>query len=330
MNRSRRIFTGVHACGVVAIALLLSAADVPAQAYPSRSVRIIVPFPAGGGADFMGRAIGQKLGEALGQSFVIDNRAGAAGVIGTELVAKAAPDGYTLLLGTTGTHATNPAVLANLPYDSVKDFAPVSIFSNAPFILCVHPSLPVKNVRELIAFAKTHPNELTYGSAGIGSSTHLGFELFALTAGIEIRHIPYKGLPLAMIDLVAGNTTMVFDAIPSAMPLIKSGRARVLAVGSPQRSSAAPEVPTVAESGLPGYEIGSWYGLFAPAATPKDVVQRLSAETIKALTAADLRARFVNLGADPISLSAEESAALLARELERWSKVAKQVRITAD
>ena len=330
MNRSRRIFTGVHACGVVAIALLLSAADVPAQAYPSRSVRIIVPFPAGGGADFMGRAIGQKLGEALGQSFVIDNRAGAAGVIGTELVAKAAPDGYTLLLGTTGTHATNPAVLANLPYDSVKDFAPVSIFSNAPFILCVHPSLPVTNVRELIAFAKTHPNELTYGSAGIGSSTHLGFELFALTAGVKLRHIPYKGLPLAMIDLVAGNTTMVFDAIPSAMPLIKSGRARVLAVGSPQRSSAAPEVPTVAESGLPGYEIGSWYGLFAPAATPKDVVQRLSAETIKALTAADLRARFVNLGADPIGLSAEESAALLARELERWSKVAKQVRITAD
>jgi len=330
MNRSRRIFTGVHACGVVAIALLLSAADVPAQAYPSRSVRIIVPFPAGGGADFMGRAIGQKLGEALGQSFVIDNRAGAAGVIGTELVAKAAPDGYTLLLGTTGTHATNPAVLANLPYDSVKDFAPVSIFSNAPFILCVHPSLPVTNVRELIAFAKTHPNELTYGSAGIGSSTHLGFELFALTAGVKLRHIPYKGLPPAMIDLVAGNTTMVFDAIPSAMPLIKSGRARVLAVGSPQRSSAAPEVPTVAESGLPGYEIGSWYGLFAPAATPKDVVQRLSAETIKALTAADLRARFVNLGADPIGLSAEESAALLARELERWSKVAKQVRITAD
>ncbi len=301
-----------------------------AQPYPARSVRIVVPFPAGGGADFMARAIGQKLGEALGQTYVVDNRAGAAGVIGTDMVAKAAPDGYTLLLGTTGTHATNPAVLANLPYDSVRDFAPVSIFANAPFILCTHPSLPVKNVRELIAFAKRHPDELTYGSAGVGSSTHLGFELLASMAGIRIRHIPYKGLPLAMIDLIAGNTTMVFDAIPSAMPHIKAGRVRLLAVGSLQRSTVAPAVPTVAESGLPGYEIGSWYGLFAPAATPREIVQRLAAETIKALSAPDLRARFASLGADPISLSADESAALLARELGRWSKVAQQLRVKAE
>ncbi len=336
MNRDNRIFHGTltapgwAACCAGALALMMPVADVAAQSYPARTVRIIVPFPAGGGADFMARAVGQKLGEALGQIFVIDNRAGAAGVIGTDAVAKAAPDGYTLLLGTTGTHATNPAVLANLPYDPVRDFAPVSIFSNAPFILCVHPSLPVKNVRELIVFAKAHPNELTYGSSGVGSSTHLGFELFALTAGIKIRHIPYKGLPLAMIDLVAGNTTMVFDAIPSAMPHVKSGRVRLLAIGSLRRSPAAPAVPTVAESGLPGFEMGSWYGLFAPAATPKEIVQRLSAETIKALTAADLRARFANLGADPIGLSAEESAALLARELERWSKVAKQAQIKAE
>ena len=336
MNRGHGILAsvfasgGLPACCVCALALMMSAAEVPAQSYPFRTVRIVVPFPAGGGADFMGRAIGQRLGDALAQTFVIDNRAGAAGVIGTDAVAKAAPDGYTLLLGTTGTHATNPAVLANLPYDSVKDFAPVSIFSNAPFILCVHPSLPVKNVRELIAFTKAHPNELTYGSAGIGSSTHLGFELFALMAGIKIRHIPYKGLPLAMIDLIAGNTTMVFDAIPSAMPHIRSGRVRLLAVGSPQRSSIAPEVPTVAESGLRGYEIGSWYGLFAPAATPKEIVQQLSAETIKALAAPDLRARFASLGADPLGLSADESAALLTREIERWSKVAKQAQVKAE
>jgi tripartite-type tricarboxylate transporter receptor subunit TctC len=323
MNCGNWLFPGM-------LALMTPAADVAAQAWPARTVRIVVPFPAGGGADFMARAVGQKLSDALGQTFVVDNRAGAAGVIGTEMVAKSPADGYTLLLGTTGTHATNPAVLANLPYDSVRDFAPVSIFSNAPFILCSHPSLPVKNVRELIAFARTHPNELTYGSSGIGSSTHLGFEWFALMGGVKIRHIPYKGLPLAMIDLVAGNTTMVFDAIPSAMPHVKSGRVRLLAIGSLQRSAVAPEVPTVAESGLPGYEMGSWYGLFAPAATPKEIVQRLGAETLKALTAVDLRARFANLGADPIGLSAEASAALLAREIERWSKVAKQAQIKAE
>jgi tripartite-type tricarboxylate transporter receptor subunit TctC len=313
-----------------ALVFFMYAPGAFAQVYPARPVRIIVPFPAGGGADFMARAAGQKLGEALGQSFVIDNRAGAAGVIGTDLVAKATADGYTLLLGTTGTHATNPAVLSNLPYDPVRDFAAVSIFGNAPFILCAHPSLPVKNVRELIAFAKKHPNELTYGSSGIGSSTHLGFELFALSAGIRIRHIPYKGLPLAMLDLVAGNTSLVFDAIPSAMPYVKSGRVRVLAVGSLQRSSAAPEVATVAESGLPGYEMGSWYGLFAPAATPREIVQRLSVETVKAVAAADVRGRFVSLGTDPIGLSAEDSVVLLAREIERWSKVARQAQIKAE
>ena len=315
---------------VVALALTCCASGAAAQAYPARPVRIVVPFPAGGGADFMARVVGQKLGDALGQTFVVDNRAGAAGVIGTDMVAKSAADGYTLVLGTTGTHATNPAVLANLPYDPTRDFAAVSIFSNAPFVLCVHPSLPVKNVRELIAFAKKHSGELTYGSSGIGSSTHLGFELFALSAGIKIRHIPYKGLPLAMIDLVAGNTSLVFDSVPSATPHIKSGRVRVLAIGSPQRSLSLPDLPTVAESGLPGYEMGSWYGLFAPAATPKEIVQRLAAETVKASTSADARARFAGAGTDPLGLSAEESTALLAREIERWSKVARQAQIKAE
>jgi tripartite-type tricarboxylate transporter receptor subunit TctC len=328
--RSREWTGRLEVRALAALALMCCASGAAAQAYPARPVRIVVPFPAGGGADFMARVVGQKLGDALGQTFVVDNRAGAAGVIGTEMVAKSAPDGYTLLLGTTGTHATNPAVLASVPYDSVRDFAPISIFSNAPFVLCVHPSLPVKNVRELIAFAKKHPGELTYGSSGVGSSTHLGFELFALNAGIKIRHIPYKGLPLAMIDLVAGNTSLVFDSIPSAAPHIKSGRVRVLAIGSPQRSPSLPDVPTVAESGLPGYEMGSWYGLFAPAATPKEIVQRLAAETVKASTSADMRARFAGAGTDSLGLSAEESAALLAREIERWSKVARQAQIKAE
>jgi len=328
--RSREWTGWLEVRALAALALMCCASGVAAQAYPARPVRIVVPFPAGGGADFMARVVGQKLGDALSQTFVVDNRAGAAGVIGTDMVAKSAADGYTLLLGTTGTHATNPAVLASVPYDSVRDFAPISIFSNAPFVLCVHPSLPVKNVRELIAFAKKHPGELTYGSSGVGSSTHLGFELFALNAGIKIRHIPYKGLPLAMIDLVAGNTSLVFDSIPSAAPHIKSGRVRVLAIGSPQRSPSLPDVPTVTESGLPGYEMGSWYGLFAPAATPKEIVQRLAAETVKASTSADMRARFAGAGTDPLGLSAEESAALLAREIERWSKVARQAQIKAE
>ena len=328
--RSREWKGWLEVRALSALALTCCASGVAAQAYPARPVRIVVPFPAGGGADFMARVVGQKLGDALGQTFVVDNRAGAAGVIGTDMVAKSTADGYTLLLGTTGTHATNPAVLANLPYDPARDFAAISIFSNAPFVLCVHPSLPVKNVRELVAFAKKHPGELTYGSSGVGSSTHLGFELFALNAGIKIRHIPYKGLPLAMIDLVAGNTSLVFDSIPSAAPHIKSGRVRVLAIGSPQRSPSLPDVLTVAESGLPGYEMGSWYGLFAPAATPKEIVQRLAAETVKASTSADMRARFAGAGTDPLGLSAEESAALLAREIERWSKVAKQAQIKAE
>ena len=328
--RSREWTGWLEVRALAALALMCCASGVAAQAYPARPVRIVVPFPAGGGADFMARVVGQKLGDALSQTFVVDNRAGAAGVIGTDMVAKGTADGYTLLLGTTGTHATNPAVLASVPYDSVRDFAPISIFSNAPFVLCVHPSLPVKNVRELIAFAKKHPGELTYGSSGVGSSTHLGFELFALNAGIKIRHIPYKGLPLAMIDLVAGNTSLVFDSIPSAAPHIKSGRVRVLAIGSPQRSPSLPDVPTVTESGLPGYEMGSWYGLFAPAATPKEIVQRLAAETVKASTSADMRARFAGAGTDPLGLSAEESAALLAREIERWSKVARQAQIKAE
>ncbi len=318
------------ASAALTLALMSLAAGAAAQAYPARPVRIVVPFPAGGGADFMARIVGQKLGESLSQTFIVDNRPGAAGVIGTDMVAKSAADGYTLLLGTTGTHATNPAVLANLPYDSSRDFAAISIFANAPFVLCVHPSLPVRSVRELVAFAKKHPGELTYGSSGIGSSTHLGFELFALNAGIKIRHIPYKGLPLAMIDLVAGNTSLVFDAIPSATPHIKSARVRVLAIGSPQRSPSLPEVPTVAESGLPGYEMGSWYGLFAPAATPKDVAQRLSVQTVRASTAADVRARFAGAGTDPLGLPADESAALLAREIERWSRVARQAQIKAE
>ena len=328
--RSREWTGWLEVRALAALTLMCCASGAAAQAYPTRPVRIVVPFPAGGGADFMARVVGQKLGDALGQTFVVDNRAGAAGVIGTDMVAKSAADGYTLVLGTTGTHATNPAVLANLPYDPGRDFAPISIFSNAPFVLCVHPSLPVKNVRELIAFAKKHSGELTYGSSGIGSSTHLGFELFALSAGIKIRHIPYKGLPLAMIDLVAGNTSLVFDSVPSATPHIKSGRVRVLAIGSPQRSPSLPDLPTVAESGLPGYEMGSWYGLFAPAATPKEIIQRLAAETVKASTSADVRARFAGAGTDPLGLSAEESAALLAREIERWSKVARQAQIKAE
>ena len=311
------------------VACIAAVSPTNAQDFPSKPIRIIAPAVPGGGIDIQSRMIAQKLAEAFGRPVLVDNRGGGGGVIGTDIVAKAPADGYTLAMASTS-HVSNPALIKKMPYDTIRDFASVTLVSYVPLVLVVHPSLPVKNVRELVAFAKKHPGELTYGSSGVGSSTHLGFELFALNAGIKIRHIPYKGLPLAMIDLVAGNTSLVFDSIPSAAPHIKSGRVRVLAIGSPQRSPSLPDVLTVAESGLPGYEMGSWYGLFAPAATPKEIVQRLAAETVKASTSADMRARFAGAGTDPLGLSAEESAALLAREIERWSKVARQAQIKAE
>lgn len=317
------------AAALIAIAVLPSA-TLAQGGYPNRPVRIVVPFPAGGGADIFARLVGRKFTETLGQQFVADNRAGASGIIGCEIVAKAPPDGYTLLLGTTGTHATNPAVYPKLPYDSLKDYAPVSLIAESPFVLLVHPSLPVKNVRELIALAKRQPGQLTYGSSGVGSSSHLGFALFNLMAGINTVHVPYKGLPPATADTIAGNLTMTWDSITASSAYIKAGRVRALGIGSAKRSPLLPDLPTISEAGLPGYELGSWYGIFAPAGTPQDIVRQLYGETVKALSGNGMKDQFAALGAQPIGSTPEEFAAVVQRDLAKWTRVAREANVKAE
>ncbi len=301
-----------------------------AQSYPAKPVRFVVPFPAGGGADIFARLIGRKLGENLGQSLVVDNRAGASGIIGCEMVARSAPDGYTLLMGTTGTHTTNPAVFSKLPYDPVRDFAPISLVAESPFVLLVHPSLPVTNVKGLIQLAKSRPGELTYASSGVGSSSHFGFELFNSMAGIRAVHVPYKGLPPATADTIAGNITMTWDSITASAPFIKAKRLRALGIGSAKRSLLLPDVPTIAESGLAGFELGSWYAIFAPAATPPDIVRLLHGEVVKAIAAPGMREQFATLGAEPVGGTPEELAAVVQRDLVKWAKVARAANVKAE
>jgi len=322
----------VRALMAIFTAFFAAAATVPAhaQSYPSRPVRMIIPFPAGGGTDIFARLIGRKLGEGMGQQFIADNRAGASGIIGCELAARAAPDGYTLLMATTGTHTTNPAVYAKLPYDPVRDFAPVSLVAESPFVLIVHPSLPVRSVKELIAFAKTRPGELTYGSSGVGSSSHLGFELFNTMAGIKGIHVPYKGLPAATADTIAGNLVMSWDSITASGPHIRTGRIRALGIGSAKRSALMPEIPTISESGLKGFELGSWYALFGPAATPREIVGRLHGEVVKALAAKDVRDQFATLGAEAVGSTPDELATVVKRDIAKWAKVARAAKVKAE
>jgi tripartite-type tricarboxylate transporter receptor subunit TctC len=320
-----------HTVVIAMLAVLgFSCGHAWAQNYPAKPVRVIVPFPAGGGADIFARLIGRKLGENLGQSFVVDNRAGASGIIGCEAVARSAPDGYTLLMGTTGTHTTNPAVFSKLPYDSIKDFAPISLVAEAPFVLLIHPSLPVKNVKELIQLAKSRPGELIYASSGVGSSSHFGFELFNSMAGIKAVHVPYKGLGPASADTIAGNITMTWDSISASAPFIKAKRLRALGIGSAKRSSLLPDVPTIAESGLSGFELGSWYAFFAPAATPAEIVRNLQREIVKAIAAPGMREQFAALGAEPVGSTPEELAAVVQRDLVKWAKVAREAKVKAE
>jgi tripartite-type tricarboxylate transporter receptor subunit TctC len=314
----------------IAFVAAAATAAAHAQSYPSRPVRMIIPFPAGGGTDIFARLIGRKLGEGMGQQFIADNRAGASGIIGCELAARAAPDGYTLLMATTGTHTTNPAVYAKLPYDPVRDFAPVSLVAESPFVLIVHPSLPVRSVKELIAFAKTRPGELTYGSSGVGSSSHLGFELFNTMAGIKGVHVPYKGLPAATTDTIAGNLVMSWDSITASGPHIRTGRIRALGIGSAKRSALMPEIPTISESGLKGFELGSWYALFGPVAMPREIVGRLHGEVVKALAAKDVREQFATLGAEAVGSTPDELAAVVKRDIVKWAKVARAAKVKAE
>jgi tripartite-type tricarboxylate transporter receptor subunit TctC len=289
-----------------------------------------VPFPAGGGADILARFVSRKASDSFGTPFVVENRAGAAGSIGLEAVARSAPDGYTLLLSTSGSHTTNPAVVAKLPYDPIKDFAPVSMVAQAPFILLVHPSLPVRNVKELIALAKARPGELSYGSSGVGSTAHLGFELFNSMAGIKSLHVPYKGAGQATADTLAGNIMMAIGAVHPALPHLRQGRLRGLGVGSTQRSPLLPEVPTISESGLPGYELVSWYAVFAPGRTSPDIVRTLNRAIVKMISAPDVREQIASLGADPVASTPERLAEIVKQDLAKWTRVAREVKIRAD
>ncbi|MBI2296612.1 MAG: tripartite tricarboxylate transporter substrate binding protein [Betaproteobacteria bacterium] len=298
-----------------------------AAEYPLRPIRVIVPFPAGGNADLLARIMAQKMSEAWKQTVVVDNRAGAAGIIGAEAVARAAPDGHTLLMGTTGTLTTNPAVYSKLPYDSLRDFAPVSNFADSPFLLVAHPSLPVRTVKEVIALAKARPGQLHYASFGPGSSAHLVGEMLRSTARIEIVHVAYKGGPPALADLIGGHIEMMFNLLPIVVPHVKSGRLRAIAVTASKRAPALPEVPTFAEAGIPDFEAGSWYGVLAPAGTPKEIIAKLSSEISRILSLADVRQRLAAEGAEPIGNTPEQFAEQIRRDLARWAKIARDARV---
>jgi tripartite-type tricarboxylate transporter receptor subunit TctC len=295
--------------------------DGSAQTYPQKSIRLIVGVPPGGTTDVVARLVSQKLGEQLGQQVVVDNRGGAGGNIGAELVAKAPPDGYTLFLATIGTMAINPSLYKKMPFDTMRDFAAVSQLTSMPQLLVVHPSVPIRNVKELIAYAKSRPGQLNFASGGSGTAIHLAGELFKTMANVDMVHVPYKGGGPAMIDLLAGQVSLMFDQILTALPHAQSGKLRALGVTTEKRSPAAPQIATISEAALPGYAVTTWHGLLAPAGTPADVIRRLSVETAKALQSADIRERFAVQGVDPVSSTPEQFAAMIKAELEKWRGV---------
>jgi tripartite-type tricarboxylate transporter receptor subunit TctC len=313
-------------------AALLLAATVPAaaQSYPTKTIRLVVPFPPGGGSDTMGRIVGQKLGERLGQQVVVDNRPGAGGSIGADAVAKAAPDGYTLLLGSASEIAQYPNVNPRLPYDPQRDLAPVTLVGNVPLLLVVHPSLPVKNVRDVVALAQKMPGQINFSSAGNGSTTHLAVELLNLMTGVKMAHVPYKGSVPAVTDLVAGNVQLGIPTMPAALPFVRSGRLKAVAVSTAKRSSALFDVPTIAESGVRGYDAVLWTGLLAPAATPKPLVARLHGELAKIVAMDDVKEALAKQGAEAAVSTPDEFAAYIRSELAKWAKVVKAADIRLD
>jgi len=308
---------------VLGLVLALVAALAAAQTYPTKPIRLVVPFPPGGATDILARDVAQKLTEAWGQSVIVDNRPGAGGNIGSELVAKSAPDGYTLEMGTVGTHAINASLYAKMPYDHVKDFTPVILVAGVPNVLVVNPSLPANSVAELIAYAKANPGKLNFASSGNGTSIHLSGELFKVMAGVQITHIPYKGSAPALQDLVGGQVQMMFDNLPPSLPQIKAGKLRALAVTSAARASALPDVPTLAESGLPGFEASSWFGILAPAGTPAPIVAKLNAEIARYLATPEAKEKLAKQGANAAGGTPDDFAKHIAAETAKWAKVVK-------
>jgi len=315
------------------LAMLAATAPVRAQAadsYPSKPIRLLVGFPPGGSTDILSRQVGLRLAESLGQQVVIDNRAGAAGNLASELVAKGNPDGYTLLMATVSSHGINPGLYKKVPYDPVKDYAPVTLIASYPLILAVNPGVPVKNVKELIALAKGKPGAVRFGSSGNGSPGHLSGEIFKGMAGVDMVHVPYKGGAPSTLAVLSGEVQITFATLPGAMPHIKSGKLNGPAVTTAKRSPALPEVPTIAESGLPGFDVSSWAGLMAPAGTPKAVVQKLNTATVKALANPDMRARLAGEGAEPVGNTPEQFAAFVKVELAKWALAIKQAGAQID
>ena len=313
----------------ISAVLVVCALPAFAQSYPTKPIRIVCPYVAGGGSDFVARTIALKLTETIGQSVVVDNRPGGGTNIGADLVAHAPPDGYTIFLGGTPT-AVNVTLYKKLPFDVMKDFAPITETTVAPNLLVVHPSLPVRTVKDLIALAKSRPGQLTYGSAGIASSNHLSGALFKMMAGIDIVHVPYKGGGAAVTDLLAGNISMYFSTTPSSMPHVRTGRLRALAVTSAKRSPIVPNIPTMAEAALPGFENSAWHALFAPAGTPPAIVKKIADEVVRALRQPDVKERLAAQGVDAVGTTPEELAAIMKENIAKYAKLVKAADIRIE
>jgi tripartite-type tricarboxylate transporter receptor subunit TctC len=314
---------------LLCILLSFTAIRADAQSYPSKPIRVIVPFPVGGIADLYTRIIGAKVSEAWGQPVLVENRTGAGGNIGADLVAKSAPDGYTLGIGSVGTHAVNVSLFSKLPYDPVADFAPIALVAEADALLVVHPSVPARSVAELIALARAKPGALSFASAGPGTTSHLAGELFKLMAKVDMLHVPYKGNTPAITDLLAGQTSLLFATMPTVLPHAKAGKLIALASCSARRAAATPELPTVAET-LPGFDVANWVGLFAPAGTPPDIVKRWNAEVLRVMQTPEMRDRLVGEGARFVATTPEQFGAYVKREIGRWAPVVKASGAKAD
>jgi tripartite-type tricarboxylate transporter receptor subunit TctC len=314
-------------CGLLGLWAFACSGLVWAQNYPNKPIRLVVTFPTGGAPDTLARIFSEKA--QLGHPVVVDNKPGAGGNIGSDFVAKSAPDGYTIVMGTVGTHSINGSLYKKMPYDMTRDFAPISLIANAPNLLVVNNDLPVKTVPELIQYMKANPNKLSFGSPGIGTSVHVSGELFKSLTGTQMTHAPYKGRQFAIPDLIGGSIQLMFDNMPSALPMAKEGKIRALAVTTAKRSAAAPDIPTVAES-LPGFEATTWFALFAPAGTPKAVIDRLHVEAVRIFKLPDIQERLAKLGLEPVLSSPEELARYQASEIVKWTKVVKDSGASAD
>jgi tripartite-type tricarboxylate transporter receptor subunit TctC len=313
----------MFALAALLAALMPFAAPVAAQTFPSKPVKLVVPFPPGGPLDAVGRAIADKLTQAWGQPVVVENKPGAGGNIGADFVAKSPPDGYTVVMGALSTHAVNPNLYPTMPYDAIKDFAPITLVAITPNVLVVHPSLPVRSVKELIAYAKDNPDKLSFGSGSNGSAGHLAGELFKVDAGVRIVHIPFKGGAPAMQALLGNDTQLMFDNLANAMPQVKAGKVRALAVTTAQRSKLVPDLPTMAEAGVPGFDISTWFGLLAPAGTPAAVIAKWNADVTKILESPEMRERLNAQGAEAAPTTPQQFGAFIAAELAKYARIVK-------